>query len=87
MILHIIKCEMCDSQFNFNPVYRPAERNAPDGWLVLFDAKGMQAQEGHHFCSLACLLEWTIKAERIQKTDHKAYPYCCPDHFYGIPIA
>ena len=66
MILHIVKCEMCDNQFQFNPFERPHERNAPESWFTLFRSKLMQAQEGWDFCSLACLYRWSAKAHTVE---------------------
>lgn len=58
MILHLVKCELCDKQYEFNPMVHPGRRTAPKGWFVLFDADEMQAQEGWHFCSATCLSHW-----------------------------
>lgn len=62
MILHIVKCEMCDNQFQFNPLERPYERKAPETWLSVYQSKDIQAQEGWHFCSTLCLHRWTGKS-------------------------
>ena len=58
MILHLVKCEMCDKQFEYNPMERPVERLAPEGWLMLSQMKDMAAHEGWHFCCSACLRIW-----------------------------
>lgn len=63
MILHIVECEMCQNHYRINPMQRPQHCEAPDGWLILFQAKDMQAQEGWHFCSKSCLMEWIRTAD------------------------
>lgn len=63
MILHLVKCEMCNEQFSFNPLERGEMSHAPDSWLTLFHAKNMYAQQGWHFCSKWCLNSW-LDAQR-----------------------
>src|SRR5690349_13994633 len=60
-IQHYIKCEMCDTKHEITFLYKSAIwRELPAEWLTLFssgsDATG---NDGWHFCSEACLLEWT----------------------------
>ena len=62
MIQHLVKCEICDTQFELHPMERPI-RSAPEGWLTLFHMKDIQAQEGWHFCSLHCLFEWSAQKD------------------------
>lgn len=57
MILHLVKCEMCDNQFNFHPMQR-IDREMPTEWFTVFRGKDIQGQEGWHFCSKGCLREW-----------------------------
>ena len=57
MILHLMKCEMCDNQFSFNPQEHPASRKLPANWLFVFEGE-IQNSEGWHFCSRGCLQQW-----------------------------
>ena len=90
MIVHLIKCEMCENQFQFNHFERPHERKAPDSWFTVFQSKDIQAQEGWHFCSLRCLNRWVLMkaplrpGHEAEDCPHEPYPYCCSVH-YPLP--
>jgi hypothetical protein len=76
MIQHLIKCEVCNNQFEFNPMERPYGRMAPEGWLTLFPMKDMQGSEGWHFCSLACIYRWIEKLQdEVQGEPVQESPY------------
>lgn len=55
MIIHSVKCEMCDTKHDFS--YTTATwRELPSGWLTLFSGDGNL--DGWHFCSDKCLVQW-----------------------------
>jgi len=70
VILHIIRCEMCKSEFTFWPQQRPSERDLPDTWFTVFQGKDIQAQEGWHLCSVKCLRDWAAQCI----IHHQEYP-------------
>lgn len=53
MILHFMKCDVCDKTHRFEPMMGPAWSQMPHDWLALFT--GARDEEGYLFCSTVCL--------------------------------
>lgn len=88
MILHLVKCEMCDNQFRFDPMLHQIPDHTPDTWFTVFQGKDLHAQEGWNFCSKQCLQAWLVQLAHAQgddqfsrETEHIPYEYCCPKHY------
>lgn len=85
MILHQVKCEMCEQHFDFNPSERIA-RYIPGAWLTLSQGNP-ERHNPLHFCSKRHLRSWLteqLTANDIpltMDTDHAPYEYCCPRHY------
>lgn len=58
MILHLMKCEMCDTTHKFEPMAGPAWIQVSDNWLMLLGEGDKQASDGYSFCSRLCLARW-----------------------------
>jgi hypothetical protein len=70
MILHLMKCEMCDATHQFEPMMGHALSQMPRDWLSLHS--GDRSEEGYLFCSSDCLKKHLGVGESTQPLEQPA---------------
>lgn len=64
MILHFMKCDVCDKKHRYEPMLGPVFSQIPRDWLGLYS--GDRSEEGYLFCSSDCLRQHFGITEPVQ---------------------
>lgn len=65
MIVTFVKCEQCENKY---PIAHNQKWDMPSGWMSLAQKPYHNQWESLHFCSCACLAQWTGVVSSPQTT-------------------